>query len=152
MWIFISSAGARADGFLESPVGVLRLVATHFDQFGSWPRFMMSGTRKAPPISTSSPRETTDFLALGEGVERRRKTAAALLFTTVAASAPVSSCTDSFIEQRRDEVVAVAATAGLSTSYSRAQGERAASTISGDGFVGAVRPAPGWCAGRCRSG
>ena len=49
---------------------------------------MMSGMRKAPPISMSSPRETIDFAASGKRVEQR-STAAALLFTIVASSAPV---------------------------------------------------------------
>ena len=44
--------------------------------------------RKEPPISTSSPRETTDSLSFASA-ERARITAAALLLTTSAASAPV---------------------------------------------------------------
>src|SRR5258705_22446 len=48
----------------------------------------MSGMRKAPPISTSSPRDTmTSFLGASEF--STRYTAAALLFTTTAASALV---------------------------------------------------------------
>ena len=51
---------------------------------------MMSGIRNAPPISTSSPRETITSLR-GASDESISSTAAALLLTTVAASAPVSS-------------------------------------------------------------
>ena len=53
-------------------------------------RTMMSGMRKAPPISISSPRETTASLPLAK-VLRTSRTAAALLLTTVASSAPLSS-------------------------------------------------------------
>src|SRR3546814_9283078 len=51
---------------------------------------MMSGMRKAPPISTNSPRDTTTSRRLAKPLSIS-KTAAALLLTTVAASAPVSS-------------------------------------------------------------
>ena len=51
-------------------------------------RAMMSGTRKEPPISTSSPREMATFFPAARA-ESMRKTAEALLLTTTAASAPV---------------------------------------------------------------
>ena len=51
---------------------------------------MMSGMRKAPPISISSPRETTASRP-SASVFSDSRTAAALLLTTVASSAPVSS-------------------------------------------------------------
>ena len=51
---------------------------------------MMSGMRKAPPISISSPRETITCFPNAR-VFRASSTAAALLLTTVALSAPVSS-------------------------------------------------------------
>ena len=50
---------------------------------------MTSGMRKAPPISTSSPRETITSLPRASAASVS-STAAALLLTTVAASAPVS--------------------------------------------------------------
>ena len=49
---------------------------------------MISGTRKEPPISTSSPRETMSCLFFAM-VPSTNMTAAALLLTTKAASAPV---------------------------------------------------------------
>ena len=49
---------------------------------------MISGTRKEPPISTSSPRETMSCLFFAM-VPSTSMTAAALLLTTKAASAPV---------------------------------------------------------------
>ena len=51
---------------------------------------MMSGMRNAPPISTSSPRETSTSLPRAS-VLSSSSTAAALLFTAVAASPPVNS-------------------------------------------------------------
>ena len=51
---------------------------------------MMSGTRKLPPISTSSPREMTASRP-SQNVFSARTSAAAQLFTTSASSAPVSS-------------------------------------------------------------
>ena len=51
---------------------------------------MISGMRKAPPISISSPRETMTSLPWAR-VFKPSSTAAALLLTTVAASAPVRS-------------------------------------------------------------
>ena len=51
---------------------------------------MMSGMRNEPPISTSSPRDTSASRRLAS-VFNVNNTAAALLLTTVAASAPVSS-------------------------------------------------------------
>ena len=51
---------------------------------------MTSGRRKAPPISTSSPRDTTTSRPLASAA-MVSITAAALLLTTVAASAPVIS-------------------------------------------------------------
>ena len=51
---------------------------------------MMSGMRKAPPISISSPRETMASRPFAS-VLSTISTAAALLLTTVASSAPVSS-------------------------------------------------------------
>ena len=55
---------------------------------------MISGIRNAPPISTSSPRDTITSRPLAS-VFRASSTAAALLFTTVAASAPVRCLTRS---------------------------------------------------------
>ena len=49
---------------------------------------MMSGMRKEPPISTSSPREMATCFPAARA-ESIRNTAPALLFTTMAASAPV---------------------------------------------------------------
>ena len=49
---------------------------------------MISGTRKDPPISTSSPREMATFFPAARA-ESMRNTAAALLFTARAPSAPV---------------------------------------------------------------
>ncbi len=49
---------------------------------------MISGTRKEPPISTSSPLETITSLSFARA-ERQSMVAAALLLTTMAASAPV---------------------------------------------------------------
>src|SRR5439155_179101 len=49
---------------------------------------MMSGIRNSPPISMSSPRETTTSLPWAS-VSSARRTAAALLLTTSASSAPV---------------------------------------------------------------
>ena len=49
---------------------------------------MMSGIRKEPPISTSSPRLTTALLPAANSASTM-STAAALLFTAMAASAPV---------------------------------------------------------------
>ena len=66
-------------------------------------RAMMSGMRKAPPISMSSPREVGTSLPRAR-LLRTRSTAAALLFTTVAASAPVRRQSCSF-----EMIVAVAA-------------------------------------------
>ncbi len=54
------------------------------------PWTMTSGTRNAPPISTSSPRLTTTSRPRASAA-RARRTAAALLFTTSPASAPVNS-------------------------------------------------------------
>ena len=51
-------------------------------------RTITSGTRNEPPISTSSPRETTTSLRIARAFSTSR-TAAALLLTTTAASAPV---------------------------------------------------------------
>ena len=53
-------------------------------------RAMTSGIRKDPPISTSSPRETTTSFPRAR-VSRQRSTAAALLLTAMAASAPLIS-------------------------------------------------------------
>ena len=50
---------------------------------------MMSGTRNDPPISTSSPRDTTASCPRANSWSTIM-TAAALLFTASAASAPVS--------------------------------------------------------------
>ena len=82
-------------------------------------RLMMSGTRKAPPISISSPRETMTCFFCAR-VLSRRNTAAALLFTTVAASAPVSSQSRSLTTLSRSP------RPPDSMSYSSAQGLRAA--------------------------
>ena len=49
---------------------------------------MMSGMRNVPPISTSSPRETTTSVPRDRAA-RQSRTAPALLFTTRHASAPV---------------------------------------------------------------
>ena len=92
---------------------------------------MMSGTRKAPPISTSSPRETTTSLRWAS-VLSSRKTAAALLLTTVAASAPVSSATSAETRSSRSP------RPPDSRSYSSAQGWRAASTIAAIASSGSV--------------
>ncbi len=67
-----------------------------------------SGMRKAPPISTSSPRDTTTSRRLARLLSSSR-TAAALLLTTVAASAPVSSqinaCTRASRSPRRPRLM-----------------------------------------------
>ncbi len=51
---------------------------------------MMSGMRNDPPISTSSPRDTTASRPWANSASTMT-TAAALLFTAMAASAPVSA-------------------------------------------------------------
>ncbi len=61
---------------------------------------MISGMRKAPPISISSPRETTASRPPAS-VLSTSSTAAALLLTTVASSAPVSSHSRSAHHGRR---------------------------------------------------
>src|SRR5580704_14953006 len=61
---------------------------------------MISGMRKAPPISISSPRETIASRPLASVLSTSR-TAAALLLTTVASSAPVSSQSRSRIRSSR---------------------------------------------------
>ena len=53
---------------------------------------MISGMRNDPPISTSSPRETTASWPFANS-ESTMRVAAALLLTAMAASAPVSAHT-----------------------------------------------------------
>ena len=76
-------------------------------------RAMISGMRKAPPISMSSPRDTTASRPLAS-VLRHSSTAAALLLTTVASSAPVNAHS-----KDADVVVALAALAGLQVEFER---------------------------------
>ena len=57
-------------------------------------RAITSGTRKEPPISTSSPREMATPMP-GVRADSMSSTAAALLFTAKAPSAPVSSLSSS---------------------------------------------------------
>ncbi len=97
-------------------------------------RLMMSGTRKAPPISTSSPRETIT-LRFRARVSSSSITAAALLLTTVAASAPVSSqISDSTTSSRSPR-------RPVARSYSSAHGERAAATSASTASSGSgARP------------
>ena len=61
---------------------------------------MMSGIRNSPPISISSPRETSTFLPLASAASVSRS-AAAQLFTTSAASAPVSEREQQLARGRR---------------------------------------------------
>ena len=61
---------------------------------------IISGTRKEPPISTSSPREMTTSLPLVIA-PKISMTAAALLLTTRALSAPVSRVTSSSMWEYR---------------------------------------------------
>ena len=61
---------------------------------------MMSGMRKAPPISTSSPRDTTTSFRCARLLSIS-STAAALLFTRVASSAPVISRSQSVTRSSR---------------------------------------------------
>ena len=56
----------------------------------------MSGIRNAPPISTSSPRETITSLPAAK-VANINNTAAALLFTTQVASTPTKRCIKALI-------------------------------------------------------
>ena len=73
---------------------------------------MMSGTRNAPPISTSSPRETIASPSRASA-DRATSKAPAALFTTSASSAPVSSTRRSRQSAWRDPRVPA------DTSYSR---------------------------------
>ena len=75
---------------------------------------MMSGMRKDPPISTSSPREVMTSPPLPMAL-RMRSTAAALLLTTMAASAPVTSA------RRLSTWLCLEPRLPLSTSYSRVE-------------------------------
>ena len=70
--------------------GVGAVGGADLDAAGVPARAMMSGMRKAPPISISSPRETMASRP-SASVLSVSSTAAALLLTTVASSAPVSS-------------------------------------------------------------
>ena len=95
---------------------------------------MMSGMRKAPPISTSSPRETTTSLP-GARVDSVSSTAAALLLTMVAASAPVSSQISCSTRSSRSPRPPV------SRSYSRLAGLVRASTTASTASCGSrARP------------
>ena len=76
-------------------------------------RLMISGMRKAPPISINSPRDTIASRPLAS-VLSTSSTAAALLLTTVASSAPVSSR-----RQIAQNIVAVAALAGVEIVFER---------------------------------
>ena len=95
---------------------------------------IISGTRKLPPISTSSPRLTITSppLAMAESIS---STAAALLFTTIALSAPVrrlsSRSTWEYLSPREPEA----------TSYSRVEYPVAAFiTASTASFARHARP------------
>ncbi len=93
-----------------------------------------SGMRNAPPISTSSPRDTMTSRRRAS-VLSMSSTAAALLFTTVADSAPVSSqskaCTKSSRSPRRPEA----------TSNSRLTGAVSARTTDSTAVSGSnARP------------
>ena len=95
---------------------------------------MMSGMRKAPPISISSPRETIASRPRARVLTASR-TAAALLLTTVASSAPVSSTM-----QVAHDGVALAALAAVEVEL-----ERQGVAHGGDGgldcLLGEQRPA-----------
>jgi len=75
-----------------------------------------SGMRKAPPISTSSPRETITSRSRASAA-MVSSTAAALLLTTVAASAPVMVHSSSSTSESRSPRLPVA------RSYSRLLGD-----------------------------
>ena len=84
---------------------------------------MMSGMRKAPPISTSSPRETMTSRPEPRALSIS-STAAALLLTTVTASAPVNARSCSSTRSSRSPRLPV------SMSHSRFIGQRSASTTA----------------------
>ena len=94
---------------------------------------MTSGMRKAPPISTSSPRDTTASLPCASALSVSN-TAAALLLTMVAAMSGEPPATSS-ASRPDDQIVAVAAPAGSQVVLKRA---RRAGRIDhgGDGFLG----------------
>ena len=105
-------------------------------------RAMISGMRKAPPISMSSPRDTTASRPL-ESVFRHRSTAAALLLTTVASWAPVNEHNKDLMWSSRSPRLPVSKSNSSTTAF------RIAAT--------AVRPPPqrasrgrDWCAAPCR--
>ena len=62
---------------------------------------MMSGIRNSPPISISSPRDTSTFLPFASAA-RVSTSAAAQLFTIKAASAPVMDARRSSARAPRD--------------------------------------------------
>ena len=84
---------------------------------------MMSGTRKLPPISTSSPREMIASRP-SASVLSARTSAAAQLFTTSASSAPVSSA------RRAAQCTCREPRVPASTSYSRFENPLATSRIA----------------------
>ena len=91
------------------------MVPTSFKRHPAW--HITSGIRKAPPISTNSPRETTTSLS-GATVASINKTAAALLLTIQASSAPVNSHNRSAMARSRCPREAP------SREYSNVAGER----------------------------
>ena len=86
-------------------------------------RAMMSGTRKLPPISTSSPREMATFLP-HPTTDSMSSTAAALLLTTSAPSAPVRE------QSSRETAVCLLPRVPSSTLYSRVDQRSAAAAAA----------------------
>ena len=105
---------------------------------------MMSGTRNAPPISISSPRETIDLLAKGERVEHQHHGGGVVVDDRRGLGA------GQVAQQRRDMIVALAPPPGRQVEFQRG---RAAHRL-GRG-LGGFRPAAArgrdWCAAPCRS-
>ena len=117
-WTFINSAVRGVMASSKSRRWVRLVVPTSRSLAPA--RAMMSGTRNAPPISTSSPRETITSLRCASALSVRN-TPAALLLTMVQASAPVSSRSRPSTRSSRSPRRA------LSRSNSRLHGMRIAS-------------------------
>ena len=80
-----SARGRRRPGRSRRSAGAVG--GADLDEAGARLSAMTSGTRKPPPISTSSPRETATPRSRARAA-RTSSTAAAQLLTTIAASAP----------------------------------------------------------------
>src|SRR6516165_30406 len=105
---------------------------------------MTSGTRKPPPISTSSPREMITSRPSASAA-RSRSVAAALLLTTTAASAPVtraisvSACTSRRPREPAEVVFEIRVAAGdLLHARERAFRQRRTAQIGMDDDAGGI--------------